>query len=356
MENMEEQKWGYDHFFADQTQEYPGLFPARIITGSREIYRVRGGNGEMAAVISGKLHHNAVDAGDFPAVGDWVMVDRADDREGPAIICHILTRKSLFVRKSAGTGHGFQVVAANVDTIFICMALTEDFNLRRLERYLAIAWDSGAVPVVVLTKADLCFDLSRRIAEVADVAPGADVVVVSSQSGYEEILSYIAPEKTIALIGSSGVGKSTIINHLLGEAILATGDIREDGKGRHTTTVRQLLLLPGGGLVIDNPGMRELHLDAADLSKAFADIEALAVFCKYRDCGHGAEPGCAVQRAVASGELSLERLESYQKLQREMSYEGLNFRQLEEEKIRRMFGGKNEMKQTMREIKKKNKR
>src|SRR4030066_2365345 len=269
------------------------------------------------------------------------MVDRMDGNAGKAIIHQILRRKSVFMRKAAGTSNTTQIVAANIDLVFICMSLNADFNLRRLERYLSIAWDSMATPVIVLTKADLCDDLQQRLVELASVSAGTDVIVCScmEENGYQSVNAYITEGKTIAFIGSSGVGKSTLINRLMGQDILATKEIRgDDDRGRHATTHRQLLLLSNGGIVIDTPGMRELQLYAGNLPKAFEDIAELAAKCKYKDCSHITEPNCAVRGAIKAGELSEKRLENYLKLQREIVYEGLNSRQLEQEKINRMFG------------------
>ncbi len=344
-------QYGLSDRFAQEALFYEGLFLARVIEQHRDLYRVVSEKGELYAGVSGNFIYRAGDTSDFPAVGDWVMIDREDDASGNAVIHQILRRKSVFERKAAGTANATQIIAANIDTIFICMSLNADFNLRRLERYLSIAWNSMATPVIVLTKADLCRDLEQRLAEVARVSVGTDVVVCSSieVNGYEQVLPYVKEGKTIAFIGSSGVGKSTLINRLSGSEVMTTKEIREDDdKGRHTTTHRQLLLLSNGGIVIDTPGMRELALDSADLSRAFVDVEELAELCRYRDCSHATEPGCAVRRAVEDGTLPAERLESYKKLQKEMGYEGLNSRQLEQKKIESMFGSKGEMKQAMR--------
>jgi ribosome biogenesis GTPase len=220
------------------------------------------------------------------------------------------------------------------------MSLNKDFNLRRLERYLALAWDSGAAPVILLTKADLCQDLEERLAEIQSVAFGIPVIVTSSllDEGIEEIRELIKPGVTAVFLGSSGVGKSTLINHLLGKEWIKVGDIREDDdKGRHTTTRRDLMMIPEGGAVIDTPGMREIGLESGDLSSTFQDIEDLALECRFRDCTHESEPGCQVRRAIEEGTLSEERLASYKKLQKENRYGGLNSRQIEKEKITTMF-------------------
>ncbi len=351
-------KYGLTDRFAQEAAFYEGFFLARVTEQHRDLYRVVSEKGELNAAVSGNFIYRTNDNSDFPAVGDWVMIDREDDSGGNAVIHQILRRKSVFERKAAGTANSVQIVAVNIDIVFICMSLNADFNLRRVERYLSIAWNSMATPVIVLTKADLCADLELRLAEIAKVSIGTDVVVCSSmeESGYEQVLPYFSQGRTIAFIGSSGVGKSTLINRLAGGQVMETKEIREDDdKGRHTTTHRQLILLPNGGIVIDTPGMRELALDSADLSRAFEDVEVLAEQCRYRDCSHTTEPGCAVRKAIEGGELPQERLDSYKKLQKEAGYEGLNSRQLEQKKIESMFGSKGEMKQLMRYAKNKNK-
>lgn len=355
--NISLKDYGLKDYFTDEVDGLDGLHLARVSEQHREIYKLICESGELEARISGKFAFNVKDQMEYPAVGDWVLIDIIDERTG--VIQQLLPRKSVLARQVAGTEKSGQIIASNIDTVFICMSLNADFNLRRIERYLTIAWDSMATPVIVLTKSDLCDDIDEKLNEIEDITIGIDLVVCSSETGegYDDIGRYVKPGDTIAFIGSSGVGKSSIINHLMGEEVLKTSGIREDdSKGRHTTTHRQLLLLPNGGVVIDTPGMRELQIHTGNTSRAFEDIEELATKCKFSDCSHDREPNCAVRAAIEEGILSEERFENYLKLQRETSYSNLNSRQLENEKIDKMFGSRKNMKQMMKHIKDKNKR
>lgn len=318
---VEMEQYGYRQ---EQILNNENIYIGRVISQEKAMYRVVSRQGELYAVISGKMKYEAVSNLDYPAVGDFVKIDRETDRYGGGIISGIIPRKSILIRRAAGTSNKEQVVASNIDTLFLCMSLNQDFNLRRLERYLAVAWESGATPVVVLTKSDLCDDLEEKLYDVESVAMGVDILVTSALEldGLEQIEKYIKPGKTVALIGSSGVGKSTLINRLIGDNILETDGLRNDDKGHHTTTRRELILLENGGIVIDTPGMRELGMWDAEsgIVQTFSDIEDLKLQCRYSDCTHNSEPGCAIQKAIELGELSMDRWSSYQKLLLETSY------------------------------------
>jgi len=348
---------GFSQRYLQEASLYPEFFIGRIISQSKDCYKVATVEAEVMAQISGKMRYSKDIQTDYPAVGDFVMLDRNDNLHGNAVIHVILGRKSLLVRKAAGGSHDIQAIAANMDILFICMSLNKDYNMRRLERYLSIAWNSGATPVVVLTKSDLSVNLERAIFETEKVAMGADVVAASNEldDGYMSLLKYISPGITVAFVGSSGVGKSTLINRLLGENQIKTIPIRKDDKGKHTTTSRELILLPGGGAVIDTPGMREIGVEYADINTTFEDIDEMAQRCRFKDCGHENEPGCAVRNAILEGTLDEERLLSYKKLKKEIKYDGLNSRQIEKEKNEEMFSAFGGIKNARNFVKSKNK-
>jgi ribosome biogenesis GTPase len=297
--------------------------PARIVAEYRGRYRIARDDGDAWAVLAGRARHTASDREQLPAVGDWVGVSRGTD-DGTVLIRFAVPRRGAFIRKTAGMTTEAQVVAANVDVALIATALPGDLSTRRLERYLTLAWESGAIPVVVLTKADLGEDVDASIAEAALAAPGADVVALSAVTGVgiDQLAAHLAPGRTAVLLGSSGVGKSTLVNRLLGDERQRTAATTAIGKGRHTTTHRELVRLANGALLIDTPGMRELQLWSADdgLESAFADVDAFANGCRFRDCVHAGEPGCAVREAVESGALSAARLEHWGQLRRELAY------------------------------------
>lgn len=338
-ENLE--KIGLDERYIAESKRYENnLYLARVSVQHRKMYCVITEQGEITAEVSGKFVHSITSLADYPAVGDWVLVDRTDDCSGNAVIHYLLTRKSCFERKIAGKRRENQIVAANIDMLFICMSLNHDFNIRRLERYLAVAWESRALPVVILTKADMCENIYEKLKEAETVAIGVEIIIVSSLTGegYDEIKKYVSRGNTVAMIGASGVGKSTIINGILGSEITKTSEVGMDDKGRHTTTSRQLFQVPDGGVLIDTPGMRELGIMKADLEKGFSDIEELAKTCKFSDCRHENEPGCALQKAIQEGRLSEQRLKGYKKLQKELLYNQFGMNSFARKKILNKYG------------------
>lgn len=279
---------------------------------------------EIGEVTAGTAAGKSVKPSVAPAVGDWVVLTADKDMDIPCITT-VLPRRTKFSRAAAGQEVREQVVAANVDTVFLVQSLNRDFNLRRLERYLILGWESGALPVIVLTKADCCTEVADYIAKASGVAPGVEVYAVSAATGegIEELRRYLLPGHTVALLGSSGVGKSTLVNSLAGKAVMKTQEIREnDSRGRHTTTHREIIPVPGGGVILDTPGMRMLSMWDADtgIREVFGDIEQLIRSCRFHDCGHTNEPGCAVREALEEGALDIGRWQSWLKLQREIAH------------------------------------
>ena len=315
---------GWDGAFADQFAPWAasGHRPGRVLAAHRGGDLVATAHGELRAQVTGRLRHLAGPGlADLPAVGDWVAV-----RDGR--IQAVLPRRTAVTRRAPGGAATGQVLAANVDLVVVVVAPGRDANPRRVERLLALAWESGAQPVVALGRADLCPDYgtdpATELAGLAAVAPGVRTLALSCYTGQgvDQIAAMLTPGRTAVLLGSSGVGKSTLVNRLAGRDLLATGEVRDDGRGRHTTTTRQLVVLAGGGLVIDTPGLRELGLwkDEAGTSAAFGDVEALAGGCRFDDCQHRTEPGCAVLAALADGRLAADRFAAWEKLQRELAW------------------------------------
>ena len=315
--------------------------PGRVVAVHRETSIVRGvGPEDRPAIVSGRFRHDALATSDFPAVGDWVALeaDRAEadrdeaEADDPAVIAAVLPRRSAFRRSASDASRASvglladeQVIAANVDIAFLVAGLDDDFNLRRMERYLAVAWASGVTPVIVLNKSDIALDAEARWLAVSGIAAGVPILTLSARTGdhLADLAEFLVAGRTSVVLGSSGVGKSTLVNALLGEDRQATAAVRsDDSRGRHTTTHRELFALPGGALLIDTPGIRSLEVVGADagLDGAFDDIAELAASCRFSDCGHGTEPGCAIRTALASGELDPGRLVSYRKLERESAH------------------------------------
>jgi len=319
---------GWDDRLSEEVEPHraAGLVPGRVAVQHRGAWDVLSEDGELRADVAGRLRHEAEENAELPVVGDWVAVAARPDETGGTIQA-VLPRRTKFSRKTTMQAAEEQVLVANVDVVFVVTSLNDDLNLRRLERYLTLAWESGANPVIVLTKADLVDDPAPLVAAVESIAYGVPVVTTSTLdgTGLDMLRSFLPTGVTGALLGSSGVGKSTLVNALVGEQLLATQETREEGrgyKGRHTTTRRELVVLPDAGLIVDTPGMRELQLWAADdgLEEAFDDVTELFAECRFSDCAHDTEPDCAVRAALAAGTLSAERWESYQKLQRELEH------------------------------------
>ncbi|MCR8644952.1 ribosome small subunit-dependent GTPase A [Paenibacillus sp. N1-5-1-14] len=317
---------GWSSFYNQSGESYikEGFTFGRVALEHKHMYRLYTEQGDLLAEITGKLRHLADGREDYPAVGDWVAIS-ARPLEGRASIHGILSRKSKFSRKVAGSIPDEQIVAANVDSIFLVNALNNDFNIRRLERYLILAWESGAQPVIILSKSDLCSDIDSKIAEVESVAIGVPILVISSlvDEGMDQLAPYLAQGQTVALLGSSGAGKSSIVNRLSGQTMMDVQEVREgDDRGRHTTTHRELVMLPNGGMIIDTPGMRELGLwdGESGIQEAFEDIETYAEQCRFSDCLHKNEPGCAIRAAIRDGSITQERYNSYLKLQKEIAF------------------------------------
>lgn len=315
--------WNSDFESRFAPHRLEGLEPARIGRADRDLYQAYLERGRIRASVSGRFRHGAQHPADFPTVGDWVAVDAPPSAEH-AVIHALLPRSTCFSRKAAGETTEEQLLAANVDVALLVCGLDADFNPRRMERYLTAVWESGARPVMVLNKADECEGVEDRVAETEAVCLGVPVHAVSAVTGHglAALRPYLEHGRTVALLGSSGVGKSTLVNALLGEARQATQPVREsDQRGRHTTTARELIPLPGGAVLLDTPGMRLLQLWAEDeTTSAFPDVDALADRCRFRDCRHQAEPGCAVRQALASGEISSQRYQSWAKLRREQEH------------------------------------
>ncbi|NDI36171.1 ribosome small subunit-dependent GTPase A [Chengkuizengella sediminis] len=318
-------KLGWNEYFENEFLPYKEkqFTVGRVALEHKRLYRVYTENGEVLGEVSGKFRFESASREDYPAVGDWVVLQQMEG-ENKAIIHAVLPRTSKFSRKVAGITTEEQIVAANVDTVFIVISLNDDFNMRRIERYLIMVWESGANPVILLSKADLCKDVDEKVSQVETIAIGVPICVISSveNTGVEQLGPYMNVGETITLTGSSGVGKSTLVNLLMEKEVQEIQDIRHDDKGKHTTTYRELFVLPNDVIMVDTPGMREFQLWEADDSfdHTFSDIEQLASECYFKDCSHNNEPKCAVKKAIENGSLEATRYESYLKLKKELAF------------------------------------
>lgn len=331
------ENYGLKNIYIEESKNFPNFKLARVIAQYKGLYKIVTESNEKLAEISGKLRHKTTDLVKFPAVGDYVMVS-FDENDSNAIIHKILMRKTIFSRTAVGINEQVQIIATNIDIVFICMSLNENYNLNRLERYLSITWDSRAIPVIVLTKSDLSKNLSKYIQEVEEISAFSDILVTTSkENNVDKFKKYLKKDITTAFIGSSGVGKSTLINEILGENRLETKEVGKGDKGKHTTTGREMFPSPFGGVIIDTPGIREVGIQSTDVSKYFLEMENLVNQCKFSNCSHTNEPGCAVKKALSEGLIDERRVESYFKLKRESSYDGLTSKELEHKKLDQMF-------------------
>jgi len=343
-------KLGWSDFFKiDYENRYSNEFTVgRVIGQGKNVYKLSTGNGEILAKLSGKFQYEITFQSELPVVGDWVVL-MYDIGDQFGVIHGVLNRKSAFSRKVNGSNIEEQVIATNIDMIFLVAALNKDFNVRRIERYLTLAWESGANPIIILTKSDLCDDVEEKKHEVEDIAVGVPIHITSSvtNQGMDEIKEYFIEGKTIALLGSSGVGKSTMTNILKGKNVQSINTLRNDDKGKHTTTSRDLIFLEKG-MIIDTPGLRELQLWGSEdsLSQTFQDIKDLERDCKFRDCSHEVEPGCAVRNAIENQTLSIDRYQSYLKLTKEISFlnNSSEYLRNKEEKMKNIASKKRELK------------
>jgi ribosome biogenesis GTPase / thiamine phosphate phosphatase len=332
---------GFDHFFERQSAAFPDLIPARIAAENYGAYEVWAKEGSGRAQLAGRLRHEFAED-DLPGVGDWVGLKTSPGPDNIAIIEKVFSRRTVFTRGASGREARAQVVAANVDLVFIVCGLGVDFSVRRIERYLARIWAGGAQPAVILNKADTCGNALAYADDVEERCPGVSVYLTSAlhAEGLDVVRGAVAEGVTAAVVGSSGAGKSTLVNALVGENIMDTGEVRaRDGRGCHVTTRRQLVLLPGGGMLLDTPGMRELQIvDEEGLDAVFADIEEMSARCRFKNCRHDTEPGCAVKKAVSSGEFPADRLENYRQLEREARANELRHDEHKRRKSERVWG------------------